>query len=202
MIGAVAHEMGERILDQFEHLAVELGLGAAHFKFDLLAEFGAQIAHDARQFLPRIADRLHARLHHAFLKLGGDVGQPLQRHLEIGIFVPAHDLEKLVARQHQLRDRGHQMIERVDADADRMVGECLTRLGGGLSARFERGLAGLATAVAPRRPSAQAVAGLSGRVDCAAASSRRAMRSSCSIRSPSSPAGSCALASRVRRGSF
>ena len=113
--------MGERILDQFEHLAVELGLGAVHLQLDLLAEFAGQVAHDARQLLPGIADRLHARLHDAFLQLGGDVGEPLQRHLEFGILVPAHDLQQLVARQHQLGHHGHQMFERVDIDADRMM---------------------------------------------------------------------------------
>ena len=128
VIGAVAHQVGERILDQIEHLTVELGIGAVHRKLDVLAELGAQIAHHARQFLPRIADRLHARLHHAFLQLGGDVREPLQRHLEVGILVAADDLEELIARQHQLRDRGHQMIERVDIDADRMVGEPVAAL--------------------------------------------------------------------------
>ena len=86
-----------------------------------------EIAHDARQLLPGIADRLHARLHHAFLQLGGDVGQPLQRRLEFGILVPAHDLEQLVAREHQLRDHGHQLLERVDGDADRLVADFAAR---------------------------------------------------------------------------
>ena len=82
MVGRIAHHMRERILDQVEHLAVELGLGALHFQLDLLAELVGKVAHDARKFLPRIADRLHARLHDAFLQLGGDIGQPLQRRLE------------------------------------------------------------------------------------------------------------------------
>ena len=30
VVGAIAHQMGERILDQFEHLTIELGLGAVH----------------------------------------------------------------------------------------------------------------------------------------------------------------------------
>ena len=104
---------------QVEHLAVELGVGAVHFELDVLAEFGGEIAHDARQLLPSVADRLHARLHHAFLQLGGDIGQPLQRHLELGIVVPAHDVEQLIAGQHQLGHHGHQMLEGVDVDADR-----------------------------------------------------------------------------------
>ena len=82
VVGGIAHHVGERVLDQIEHLAIELGLGALHVEIDLLAELGGKIAHDARQFLPGVADRLHARLHHAFLQLGGDVGQALQRPLE------------------------------------------------------------------------------------------------------------------------
>jgi len=73
VIGAIAHQMGERVLDQLQHLPIELGLGAVHLELDLLAEIGRQIAHDPRQLLPGVADRLHARLHHAFLQLSGDI---------------------------------------------------------------------------------------------------------------------------------
>ena len=121
VVGRVAHHVGERVLDALQHLAVELGVGAVHLELDVLAELGREIAHDARQLLPGIADRLHARLHDAFLQLGGDVGEPLQRHLEIGIVVPAHDVEKLIARQHQLRNHRHQVFERVEVDADRLL---------------------------------------------------------------------------------
>ena len=85
--------MGQRVLDQVEHLAVELGVGAVHLQLDLLAQFARQVAHDSRQLLPGIADRLHPRLHDAFLQLGGDVRQPLQRHLELGILVAPGDLQ-------------------------------------------------------------------------------------------------------------
>ena len=40
VVGRIAHHVGERILDQLEHLPVELGLGAVHLELDLLAEFG------------------------------------------------------------------------------------------------------------------------------------------------------------------
>ena len=79
--------MRQRILDQVEHLPVEFGVGAVHLQLDLLAEFAGEVADDARQLLPGIADRLHPRLHDAFLQLGGDVGEPLQRHLELGVLV-------------------------------------------------------------------------------------------------------------------
>src|SRR6266478_5228707 len=66
VIGRVAHHVGQGILDQVEHLAVELGVGAVHLQFDLLAEFPREVAHDSRQLLPGVADRLHPRLHDAF----------------------------------------------------------------------------------------------------------------------------------------
>ena len=123
VVGGVAHHVRQRILDQVEHLAVEFGVGAVHLEFDLLAEFAGEVADDARQLLPGIADRLHPRLHDAFLQLGGDVGEPLQRHLELGVLVAAGDLQQLVAGQHQLGDHGHQMFQRVHVDADRLVGD-------------------------------------------------------------------------------
>src|SRR5579863_4695077 len=73
MIRAVADEMSERILDHFQNLAVEFRVGSVHLEFDLFPEFGAKVAHDPRQFLPRVADRLHACLHYAFLQLSGNV---------------------------------------------------------------------------------------------------------------------------------
>jgi hypothetical protein len=112
----------ERILDEIEHLAVEFRLGPVHFKFDLLAKLIGQIAHDARQFLPRIADRLHARLHHAFLQFGRHIGQPLQGRLEFGLFVLADDFEQLIAGQHQLGHHRHQVFKRIDGHADRLTG--------------------------------------------------------------------------------
>jgi len=135
MIRAIADEVSERILDQLQHLAVELGLSALHFQVDLFAELGRQVAYDAWQLLPGVADRLHARLHHAFLQLGGDVGEPLQRRLEVGVLVPADDFEELVAREHQLGNGGHEPVERVDVDADRLARHPFARLGVGALAR-------------------------------------------------------------------
>ena len=133
----------ERVLDQVEHLAVEFGVGAVHLEFDLLAEFAGEVADDAWQLLPGIADRLHPRLHDAFLQFGGDVGEALQRHLELGVLVAAGDLQQLVAGQHQLGDHGHQMFQRVHVDADRLVGDLVGFLdvgdiggGGRLAGRF------------------------------------------------------------------
>ena len=189
VVGGVAHHVGERILDQVEHLAVELGVGAVHLQFDLLAEFAGEVAHDARQLLPGIADRLHPRLHDAFLQLGGDVGQPLQRHLELGVLVAPGDLQQLVAGQHQFRHHRHQMFQRVHVDADRLVGDLVGLLHFDLDGRLRpRALlaAGLASlrcgrALLPARARPAAGAG------CGATSiavSRNARSSSSSDTSP------------------
>ena len=85
MIPAIAHHMRERILDQFQYLAVQFGIGAAHLKINFLAQFIGQIAHQPRQLRPGIANRLHTRLHHAFLQFGSDVRQPLQGHRNLAI---------------------------------------------------------------------------------------------------------------------
>ena len=120
--------MGERILDEVEDLAVELGLGAVHFQLDLLAEIGGEIPHHARQFLPDIANRLHAGFHHPFLQLGGDVGESLQRPLELGFLVLAHDFQELIAGEHQLGDHGHEFFQRLHMDADGLAGHALFEL--------------------------------------------------------------------------
>jgi len=69
-------------------------------------------------------------VHDAFLQLGGDVGQPLQRHLELGVLVAPRDLQQLIAGQNQFRHHGHQVFQRIHVDADRLVGDAVA-FGGG-----------------------------------------------------------------------
>ena len=45
-----------------------------------------EIAHDAGKFVPDVSDRLHARLHDAFLQFGGDQVQALRRAQKRGSF--------------------------------------------------------------------------------------------------------------------
>ncbi len=59
--------------------------------------------------------------------------KPLQRHLELGVLVAAGDFQQLVAGQDQLGDHRHQMFERVDVDADRLVGDLVGFLDVGLA---------------------------------------------------------------------
>ena len=85
MITAIAHHMRQRVLDQFQHLAIQFGIRPAHLKINFLAQFIGQIAHQPRQLRPGIADRLHARLHDTFLQFGGDVRKPLQGYGNLAI---------------------------------------------------------------------------------------------------------------------
>jgi hypothetical protein len=74
--------------------------------------------------------------------LGGDVGEALQRHLELGVLVSARDLEQLVAGEHELRHHRHQVLERLDIHPQRLAGELgfgLFRLVGGLRGRGRLG---------------------------------------------------------------
>ncbi len=120
VVGRVPHHMRQRVLDQLQHLAVEFGLGAAHRQFDPLVELVREVAHQARQLAPGIADRLHARLHDAFLQVGGDVREPLQRHRERAVLLRARELHQLVSGEHEFAHQGHEVFEHVDRDPDRL----------------------------------------------------------------------------------
>ena len=101
VIGGIAHHMGQRILDQFQHLAVELGIAAIHHQFDLLAEIGGDVTDNARQLAPGIADGLHPGLHDPVLQFTGDGGKTLQRNLEVFVLEAANGLHQLVPRQNE-----------------------------------------------------------------------------------------------------
>ena len=122
VICRVTHHVRKRIFDEIKHLTIELGLGALRFKLDFLAKLIGKIAHDARKLLPRVANRLHAGLHHAFLQFGSHAGQPLQWRLELGLLMAADDFEQLIAGEHQLGHHRHQLFEGVDCHTDRLVG--------------------------------------------------------------------------------
>ncbi len=129
MVGAIAHEMGERIADQLDQLAVEFGVAAVGDQIDLLVQLGAKIADHARQIGEHALHRLHAGAHHGVLQVGGQGGQALERRLQRFIVLVARDLHELIARQHQLRHQLHDALERVEIDPDRLGALALRRLG-------------------------------------------------------------------------
>ena len=87
-----------------------------------------EVADDARELAPDVADRLHARLHDAFLQLGGDQVQALRRAGEGEVALGGGELENLVAGQHQFADQVHQLVEQADIDAQRGVGDAAAAL--------------------------------------------------------------------------
>jgi hypothetical protein len=68
-----------------------------------------------------VTDRLHAGFHHAFLQLGGHIGESLQRRLELGVLKAPHDFEQLISREHQLGNHGHQLFQSFHIHADRLA---------------------------------------------------------------------------------
>jgi hypothetical protein len=71
-----------------------------------------------REPAPDASDGLHARLHHALLQFGRDQVEPLPSCHQIGVFHFLGELEDLVARQHQLPDQVHQLVEQCNIHAD------------------------------------------------------------------------------------
>ncbi len=119
--------MGQRVPHQLEDLAVQLGVLTAHLQQDRFAGLLRQVAHQAGQLVPRAADRLHARLHHAVLQVRRDLGQALQgRAVGAGRALRrrlgARYLQQLVAREHQLADQGHQLFQHIHGHPDGLGG--------------------------------------------------------------------------------
>jgi hypothetical protein len=114
VVDAVAHQVGEGVADRLEDGLVQLGLPALGGQRHLLATGLGEVADDAGELLPQAVDRLHARLHDPLLQLRGDGVETVrgtdQRHLLASVG-EAHDL---VAREHQLADERHQLVEQTD----------------------------------------------------------------------------------------
>jgi hypothetical protein len=118
VIDSIANQMGERILDGFENGFVQLCILALHLHLHPLAARKRQIAHHARKSSPDIFDRLHPRLHHAFLQLGRDQAQTLRGVQESGILLRCTELQYLVASQNQFAHEVHQFVQLPHIDAN------------------------------------------------------------------------------------
>ncbi|MEZ5284151.1 MAG: hypothetical protein R2712_04940 [Vicinamibacterales bacterium] len=128
VIHGVPHDVGQRILDGLDDGLVEVRLLAFHVHPHLLAAGGGQVAHDARELAPDVADRLHARLHDAFLQLGGHQVEAPRGADERGVGLRGRELDDLVAGQDELPDQVHQLVEQADVHAQRRVGHALAPL--------------------------------------------------------------------------
>ncbi len=112
--------MRERVLNCLDNSFVEFGLFALHLDAHLLATTERDVAHSPGKLAPDVPDGLHASLHDLFLQFGGNEVHALGDCLKAGVFHCVCDLQKLVARQHQLTDQRHQLVEYSDPDSNRL----------------------------------------------------------------------------------
>ncbi len=129
VVHRVADQVREGILDCLEDRLVEFGLLAFHLDRDLLAARLGEVAYDARELAPDVPDRLHARLHHAFLQLRGHQIEALRRGQRIRVRLRRVELHDLIAREHEFAHQCHEPIEKADVDANRAVTGGAARLG-------------------------------------------------------------------------
>ncbi len=135
VVDRVADDMGERIADHLDHLAVELDVAAVGFEPDLLAEVGGEVADHARQAREEAVDALHPGAGDAVADLGDAGGDPLERGLDRDVARRvAEAAGKLVAGEHGVRDAVHHPVEQVDGEAD--AAHRLARLGPGRGDRL------------------------------------------------------------------
>ena len=107
VVRGVANHMRQRVAHILDELPIQFGVVALQRQVYPLAEIPSQVAYQARQFAPGLADRLHARFDDILLQLGRDVVQALKRWRETRILLGSLELEQLIARQNKLRDRRH-----------------------------------------------------------------------------------------------
>ena len=119
MVHRVAHDVRQRVLDRLDDGLVEFRVLAFHLQANLATALGRQVADDAGELGPQVADRLHPRLHDALLQLGRHQVQALTRTDEPGVGLRRRELEDLVAREHELAHQVHQSVEHGDVDAQR-----------------------------------------------------------------------------------
>ena len=118
VVDGVPHQMHQRIGDGFQHRLVEFRVAPLQLHFALLVALLGEISHDARVLSPGIANRLHARAHHAVLQRGGQPVEPLDRLRQFVVAAAGGNLHDPVAGQHQFADEIHQIVEMVDLHAN------------------------------------------------------------------------------------
>ena len=119
MVDRVADDMGQRIADHLEHLAIELDVAAVHFEPDLLAELGGKIADHARQRRKQAVDPLHSGAGDGVADLGDAAGHALESRLDRDVARHvAQAAGELVAGKHRIRDAAHHPVEQIDREPD------------------------------------------------------------------------------------
>ena len=119
VIDRVADDVGQRIADHLDHLAVELDVAAVDIDQHLLAKLGGQVADHARQSDEQIFDPLHAGAGDGVAHFGDDRRQPLERAVDGDVARRfAQPAGELVAGQHHVGHAAHHPVEQFDRQAD------------------------------------------------------------------------------------
>ena len=113
--------MCQRIANKLKNLTVEFSLITFHDQLDLLVKVLSSVTNDTRNFLPRIADWLHAGLHDRILQFACYVRQTLQWCLEFRVVHLTDHLKKLVTCENQFGHHVHQVLEHIHVYADRLA---------------------------------------------------------------------------------
>ena len=119
MVDRVADDVGQRIADHLDHLAIELDVAAVQLEPDLLAELGGEVADHARQSGEQAVDPLHAGAGDRVANLGDAARHALERRLDRDVARHiAQPPGELVAGQHRVGDAAHHPVEQIDGEAD------------------------------------------------------------------------------------
>ena len=152
VVDGVADQVGQRVVDGLDDASCRARSRCPSIsRRDLLAAGDREVADDARELVPDVADRLHARLHDALLQLGRDRFSRCAVPTKRGVLAGRAELQDLVAGEHELADQVHQLVEQADVDADRAVRDGAAGLLGRRLVAARRPLRG-----APARPAAPA----------------------------------------------
>ena len=147
VVDGIADDVGERIADRLDHLAVEFDIAAVKIDHHLLAEFGAEVAHKPGEGTEQGLDPLHPHPRDRVAHVGEDGGEALERAIDGRLVARLpQPVGEIVAGEHHVGDAAHHAVEQFHGQADGALGGSIgapRRRGGFLArARFEQRFGG------------------------------------------------------------
>ncbi len=118
VVDRVADDMGERIADHLQHLAVDLDVAAVDLEDDLLAGLAGNVADHPRQGREEVVDPLHPGSGDPVAKVGDGDRDPLEGRDHLGVAGRADPPRELVAGEDEVGDSAHHPVEQLHRKAD------------------------------------------------------------------------------------
>jgi hypothetical protein len=138
VIDGVADDVGERVPDHLEHLAVDLDVAAVDLEGDLLAGLAGNVADHPRQRREQIVDALHPGAGDRVAKVGDGGGDPVEGGFHLHVAARPDPAGELVAGQDEIGDAAHHPVEQVDGKPDGPAGGSGRALLAGADSGIER----------------------------------------------------------------